>query len=128
LGFIPHRINQLPVVANGRLVAVITDRDLRDAWTLIPKATSQTRQERTRVDSDKIPVEAVMTREVLTVSSRDSLETAAELMRTKRIGALPVVAQARLEGIITRSDILDAFLGRKRSRPGKRTTPPMKTS
>ena len=41
---------------------------------------------------------------------KDSLTQAASLMRQERIGAIPIVENGVLRGIITRSDILDAFL------------------
>ena len=115
-----HRINQLPVVENGRLVGILTDRDLRDAWTLAPTHPKRKRQRRSRIDSDDIPIKALMTRAVLTVDPSDTLEKAAKLLRDKRIGAVPVVAQTHLRGIITRSDILDAFIGRKQSKHANR--------
>ena len=123
-----QQINQLPVVADGRLVGIITDRDLRDAWTLVPGGAKKSLQSTAALDSDEIPVSALMTRVVLAVNPSDTLEKAAELMRAKRIGGLPVVAHTGLEGIITRSDILDAFLSRKRPKSDMRTTPPAKMS
>jgi len=122
-----HHINQLPVVVEDRrLVGIITDRDLRDAWTLTSKNKKQTRRKNTGIASDKILVGALMTRNVVTVSPDDSLKRAAQLMRTKRIGSLPVVALTHLKGVITRSDILDAFIGRKQSKHVKRTMPARK--
>jgi CBS domain-containing protein len=119
-----HRINQLLVVADGRrLVGIVTDRDLRDAWTLTQGAEKQAREKMTGLPSDKIPVEAVMTSELLTVTPDDTLRAAAELMCTKRIGALPVMRETRLEGVITRSDILDAFVGRERAISRKLAAP-----
>ena len=100
-----HRVNQLPVVVNNRLVGIVTDRDLRDATpsmaetvpALDPGATA------------RITVESVMTPAVLTVTPIDPLQRAAAIMRRERIGALPVLHDGRLAGIITRSDILEAF-------------------
>jgi CBS domain-containing protein len=60
--------------------------------------------------SEQIPVETVMTTNVLTLKPKDSLTEAASLMRQERIGAIPIVEDGVLRGIITRSDILDAFL------------------
>jgi CBS domain-containing protein len=51
-----------------------------------------------------------MTANVLTLKPSDSLERAATLMRRERIGAVPIMEKDRLHGILTRSDILDAFL------------------
>ena len=63
-----------------------------------------------------------MSEAVLTLAPFNTLSSAAELMRQKRIGALPVVDKRRLVGIIARSDILDAFVSivtKKGMRPSR---------
>ena len=100
-----RRINQLPVVVDGRLVGIVTDRDLRDAF---PSVFDERRNGHAHPDS--IPVGDVMTTNVLTVGPAADVRMAARLMRGERIGALPVVEAGRLVGILTRSDVLDAFL------------------
>lgn len=106
-----HRINQLPVVVDGRLVGIVTDRDLRDATTVVKAATAEAGSvEAAETTADRISVETVMTANVLTLKPSDSLENAAELMRRERVGAVPIVEKGHLRGIITRSDILDAFV------------------
>ena len=103
-----HRINQLPVVVEGRLVGIVTDRDLRDAFPSV--FDSSYRTETGRADPGAITVEAVMTPYVLTLKPQDSMTDAARLMRRERVGAVPVVDGNRLVGLITRSDVLDAFV------------------
>jgi acetoin utilization protein AcuB len=106
-----HRINQLPVVVNGRLVGIVTDRDLRDAPRAVQIASAEAGDKGTAPTTpEQIPVETVMTTNVLTLEPKDSLTRAASLMRQERIGAIPIVENGLLRGIITRSDILDAFL------------------
>ena len=103
-----HRINQLPVVVDDRVVGIVTDRDLRDAF---PSVFDHRRNgRRAAADPAAIPVEDVMTREVLTIAPDVPLDDGVRLMRCERIGALPVVDDRRLVGILTRSDVLDAFL------------------
>jgi len=58
----------------------------------------------------------VMAREVLTIAPDVPVGDGARLMRRERIGALPVVDDRRLVGILTRSDVLDAFLAMSASR------------
>ena len=99
-----ERINQLPVVVNGKLVGIITDRDLRDAF---PSVFASARHPGDALA--KINVEEVMTRDVFTVAPGDSVIDAARLMRKERVGAVPVVDGTALVGIITRSDLLDAL-------------------
>ncbi|MEW6273394.1 MAG: CBS domain-containing protein [Thermodesulfobacteriota bacterium] len=117
-----HRVNQLPVVRDGRLIGIVTDRDLRDAFpsvfTEIDEAIArdfgEPRRRRTRAretDPGKVPVDMVMSHDPMSLSPRDSVEEAARLMRRERFGALPIVDGGALVGILTRSDVLDAFLG-----------------
>jgi acetoin utilization protein AcuB len=106
-----YRINQLPVVVNGHLVGIVTDRDLRDAPRAAQIASTDAGDKDTASKTpEQIPVEAVMTTNALTLKPKDSLTRAASLMRQERIGAIPIVENGVLRGIITRSDILDAFL------------------
>jgi acetoin utilization protein AcuB len=100
-----HRINQLPVVVDDRLVGIVTDRDLRDAFPAVPEVSAALGG-----DLGGRPVEDVMTRAVITVTPSDVLTEAAHRMRRERIGALPVVDNGRLVGILTRSDMLAAFI------------------
>lgn len=110
-----HRINQLPVLDNDHLVGIVTDRDIRDAYP-----TSMMIDQTQAIDSfaEKVTVEEVMTHDVLIVRPQTPLSAAVGLLRKHRIGALPVVQEKNLVGIITRSDILDYVLdgGPKRKR------------
>jgi acetoin utilization protein AcuB len=106
-----HRINQLPVVVDGRLVGILTDRDLRDAFPSVFDAAPVRAPKRPpAVDPADIAVEHVMTANTLTLGPKDTLLEAARLMRRERIGAVPIVEASRLVGILTRSDLLDAFV------------------
>jgi acetoin utilization protein AcuB len=107
-----HRVNQLPVVVNGHLVGIVTDRDLRDAFpSVFELAEAKGRHRRSPgTDPAAIPVEDVMTRDVLTLAPAAFIADAARLMRRQRIGAIPIVDGGRLVGILTRSDVLDALV------------------
>ncbi|HLK10771.1 MAG TPA: CBS domain-containing protein [Candidatus Binatia bacterium] len=107
-----HRINQLPVVSEGRLVGIVTDRDLRDAFPSVFESAPVFKVERARhaTDPAAIPVEDVMAHDVLSLAPSAFLADAARLMRRERIGAIPIVDGERLVGILTRSDVLDAFV------------------
>jgi acetoin utilization protein AcuB len=84
---------RLPVVEDGRLVGIITDRNLR-------KHVGQL--EHTRVD-------AVMARSVITVAPDMLLDQAANLLVKHKVGGFPVVDGGKLVGIITAIDLLRAF-------------------
>ena len=116
-----HRVNQLPVLDNDRLVGIVTDRDIRDAY---PTSLMINRAEEIDRFADKITVEEVMTHDVFVVRPDTALATAVGLLRRHRIGALPVIKNQKLLGIITRSDILDFVLrdgiGREENRAKSR--------
>ena len=102
-----YRINQLPVVVNEKLVGIVTDRDVRDAY---PSSLRLFRGKDIDEFGDSHTVAEIMTYNVVVVSPRTSLREAAQRLRRQRFGALPVVENGKLVGIITRSDLLDAML------------------
>ena len=113
-----HRINQLPVVEDEKLVGIVTDRDIRDAYP-----TSILIDHAKEIDrfADSYTVEEVMTYNVMSVRPQSPLVTAVRLLRRHRIGSLPVVEKEKLVGIITRSDILDFILsGKNLKQPSNR--------
>jgi acetoin utilization protein AcuB len=85
---------RLPVVWDGRLIGIVTDRDLRQYMGLL----------------EKIKVNTVMAKTPVTVSPTDTIEKAAQLMLEHKIGGLPVVDGNNLVGVITTSDLLRTFL------------------
>ncbi len=103
-------IRHLPVVKNGTLNGIVTDRDLRR-----PKISDvfKSWEELYRINDD-IQVEDIMVSPVLTVDPDAQIKEAAKIMVQNRIGALPVVdKKGKLVGIITESDILRAFVAGK---------------
>lgn len=102
-----YRINQFPVVRDGRLVGIITDRDVRDAY---PSSLRHIRAQDITEFAEARTVEEIMTHEVVTISPHATIREAALRLRQSRLSALPVVNEGTLVGIITRSDLLDALL------------------
>lgn len=84
----------LPVVDDGKLVGIITDRDIK-AHSHGLRATK---------------VANVMRTQLATLGPDATIEEAARLMLAKKIGCLPVVQDGRLVGILTRTDLLKALL------------------
>ena len=88
------RFRRLPVVDGGRLIGIVTERDLRDHSGAL---------DYTRVD-------AAMCSRVVTVGADDSVEDAARLMLKHKIGGLPVMEDGKLAGIVTMTDVVKGFL------------------
>lgn len=107
-----RRINQLPVIANGQIVGIVTDRDVRDASPSVFDFTvfGEPAKGRRPPDPAAITVKSVMSPNVLTLAVGASVFEAARVMRQHRIGALPIVDKQRLVGIVTRSDLLNALV------------------
>ena len=85
---------RLPVVEGGRLVGILTERDLREYRGYL---------ESTRVN-------AAMRTALVTVTPYHTVQDAARLMLKHKIGGLPIVADGNLVGIVTTTDLLRAFL------------------
>jgi acetoin utilization protein AcuB len=100
-------IRHLPVVEEGGLVGILTDRDIRQAS---PSPATSLEIHELHYLLEKVKIREIMTRKVHTVTPGTPIEEAARLMLTHRIGGLPVLEAGRLVGIITETDILTAFV------------------
>ncbi len=102
-----RKIRHLPVVdRDGRLVGIVTDRDLRQ-MIFDPAIRQRVSSLADRLKS--VTVAEVMTTGVLTVRPGMDIRDAASLMHEQKIGALPVVDGDRLVGVLTESDVLKVF-------------------
>ena len=97
---------QLPVLLNGKLVGIVTDRDVRLAMNspLILHGRWQDDE-----ILDNITAETCMTPDPMTVSPDTPAYQAANMLSIYKFGALPVVDKGVLVGIITATDFLDYF-------------------
>ncbi len=101
------RIRHLPVVdAQGVLIGLVTDRDLRRAAPspLFPGGTNQ------REAMEQTTIERVMVRSPTTINVDQNMKDAAALFVDKKYGALPVLQNGRLVGIVTPIDLMRAWL------------------
>jgi len=104
-----RRIRHIPILEEGRLGGIVSDRDLRDASPALGDAERASALQETRIGD-------VMTREVITADPQDSIENAAQEMYEHKIQSLPViaeepaVAEEELLGIITSSDVMRALI------------------
>ncbi len=85
-----HRV---PVVDGGKLVGIVSDRDLRQHIGSL----------------EDVKVNGAMTKRVVSVTPTTMLEEAANLLVKHRIGGMPVVDRGKVVGIITATDLLRAF-------------------
>ncbi|HEX2719893.1 MAG TPA: CBS and ACT domain-containing protein [Candidatus Deferrimicrobium sp.] len=103
-----HDIRHLPVLKDGeRLVGILSERDIKQAS---PSPATALEIREIYYLLDKVKVKQIMTRRPYTVSSSAPIEEAALIIREKKIGCLPVVDDGKLVGILTETDIIDAFI------------------
>ena len=105
------KIHQIPIVSEeGKLAGILSDRDIRASVLpvgLIPGFTAEEAEKFLK----NMPVEKVMKRNVYVATLTDTLEDAIGMLYNFNINALPVVNDDnRVVGIISRTDILEAFI------------------
>lgn len=99
---------RLPVVDKGRLVGVVTDRDLQEAT---PSAATTLSVYELNFLLARMRVRDVMTKTVMTIGPDEAIERAALLMEEHRISGLPVLQGDQVVGVLTVTDLLRAFVG-----------------
>jgi acetoin utilization protein AcuB len=98
-----HKIRHIPIVTLGRIVGILTDRDLKRAS---PSLLSGISQEKYDELLDKTLVGQVMTRNPESVTPETSIKEVAKILIDQKFGALPVTDKNQLVGIITDIDLL----------------------
>lgn len=97
------RVRHLPVLSAGRLVGLVTQRDLFRAAVSSALGAAPATEQRWLA---RIPVRQVMASEVFSAHPDADLRHAVELMLRERIGCLPVVEDERLVGLLGETDCL----------------------
>jgi len=103
-----RRIRHIPVLdKSGTLVGIVTDRDVQ---ATLPSPLSAAAPEEYEALLETTPIDAIMTRDVITIGPDDLAAEAVETLLASRVDGLPVLENERLAGIFTVRDALRAYL------------------
>jgi acetoin utilization protein AcuB len=105
--FVKHNIRELPVIERGKLIGIVTDRDIRQVSPSYPLFRDE---QEIREHLRNMQVSCAMSPDPLVVLPATGLAEAANLMIQYRIGSLPVVDEGKLVGIISVTDLLQLFV------------------
>jgi acetoin utilization protein AcuB len=103
-----NNIRRLPVMRKGKLVGMLTDRDIKEASP--SKATTLDVHELYYLLSE-LKVKDIMSKNIITISPDETVEKAAVKMLEHRISGLPVVNdKGKVVGVITQGDIFKVLV------------------
>jgi acetoin utilization protein AcuB len=102
-----EHIRRCPIIDDGKLVGIISDKDLLNAS---PSPVTTLSIWEMHYLLSKITVSEVMTKNVLTVAEDTPIEEAARIMADNKIGGVPVMRDRAVVGIITETDLFKIFL------------------
>ena len=100
-------IRSVPVLEDGRLIGIVTDRDVRQVAPAYPLFREEVEIRRY---TENLTVTAAMTADPMTIAPDAPLIDAAKVLETYRISALPVVDGTELVGMLTVTDLLRVFV------------------
>ena len=96
-------VGALPVVDNGKLVGIVSERDY--TRKIIVKGRS----------SDNTPVSDIMTKQVLTVNPSNSVTDCMQIMTDKRVRHLPILQGSKLVGILSIGDVVNWLMSAQKA-------------
>jgi len=103
-----ENVRRFPVVdKRGHLIGIVSEKDLLDAS---PSDATSLSVFELHYLLNKIRVEEIMTRRVITIGENTPIEDAARIMANNKIGGLPVVRNSEVVGIITETDLFNVLL------------------
>ena len=102
-----HHIRHIPIIRDQKeLVGIVSDRDIKRFTPSILSERSAGEHERVL---EETPLARIMTKDPQTISPTQTIREAVEVFCKTKVSALPVVADGKLVGIITETDMLNAF-------------------
>ncbi len=100
-------IRSVAVLEDGKLIGIVTDRDVRQVAPGYPLFRDE---DEIRRYTENLKVTAAMTADPMTIASKAPLIEAAKILETYRISSLPVVDHQKLVGMLSVADVLRAYI------------------
>ena len=101
-----RKIRRIPVVSDGRLVGILAEGDLKRA----EPSTLSSDQEEFMTVMEGTQVNRIMIQNLVTASPDMPLLDAARMLHSNKYGALPVLEDGKLVGILTDNDLIGALV------------------
>ena len=100
-------IRHVPILRDGALVGIVTDRDLRRA---LPSVEAGASPERYQAFMERTTLGELMTADPVTCTPDTDVADAVEIFVERKFGAIPIVDGDELVAILTQIDVMRAFL------------------